>query len=91
MMRSPCSCVTSVVAVTPCFDMSDQKYQAGGEEYLYPEAGDECPHKGAKVQLLTKGGVHTNGPWLNNGFYLGWLPLPKRNREKEDLIKNKRK
>lgn len=67
--------------------MNEQTYQAGteGGEYLYPRAGDPEPRKGAKVQLLTKGGVHTTGPWDTNGFYIGWLPLPKRNREKERL------
>lgn len=62
-------------------------YQAGveGGEYLYPRAGDPEPRKGAKVQLLTIGGIHTTGPWdaENN---VGWLPLPKRNRQKEDVI-----
>lgn len=62
-----------------------QSYQAGGAEYLYPGAGDEAPLPGAKVQLLTIGGVHTNGPWSDKGFYLGWLPLPKRNSAKEEL------
>lgn len=61
-------------------------YQAGpeGGEYLYPRAGDPEPRKGAKVSLLTIGGVHTTGPWDADNN-LGWLPLPKRNREKEDL------
>lgn len=61
-------------------------YQAGpeGGEYLYPRAGDPEPRKGAKVQLLTKGGVHTSGPW-DNTFCIGWLPLPKRNIGKETL------
>jgi len=71
--------------------MNDYQTQdQGGLQYLYPEAGDEAPRKGAKVQLLTIGGVHTTGPWDNSGFYLGWLPLPRRNREKEKLI-NQRK
>lgn len=63
-------------------------YQAGpeGGEYLYPAAGDPEPRRGAKVQLLTIGGVHNTGPWdaENN---LGWLPLPKRNRVKEELCR----
>ena len=63
-------------------------YQAGpeGGEYLYPRSGDPSPRVGAKVQLLTIGGVHTNGPWRDDGSCLGWLPLPKRNMEKEDVI-----
>jgi hypothetical protein len=70
--------------------MGDQKYQAGteGGEYLYPRAGDPKPLKGAKVQLLTVGGVHTTGPWDDNGFYIGWLPLPKRNKRKEQDIQS---
>lgn len=62
-------------------------YQAGEEagEYLYPKAGDPEPRKGAKVQLLTIGGVHNTGPWDGENN-IGWLPLPKRNREKEEKI-----
>ena len=63
-------------------------YQTGpeGGEYLYPRSGDPAPRVGAKVQLLTIGGVHTSGPWRDDGSCLGWLPLPKRNMEKEDMI-----
>lgn len=73
--------------------MTDQRYQAGqeGGEYLYPGAGDPKPLRGAKVQLLTIGGVHTNGPWSDDGFYVAWLPLPKRNREKEECLKQSQK
>lgn len=68
--------------------MTDQKYQSGreGGEYFYPHAGDPLPSAGAKVQLLTKGGVHTSGPW-DGSFCIGWLHLPKRNRGKEDGLK----
>lgn len=64
-------------------------YQAGaqGGEYLYPGAGDPAPRPGAKVQLLTIGGVHTTGPWDQSGFYVGWLPLPIRNTDKEALCR----
>lgn len=70
--------------------MNEQDYQADpiGGEYLYPAAGDPKPRKGAKVQLLTKGGVHTTGPWSDDGFYIGWLFLPKRNKEKEKIYGN---
>lgn len=70
--------------------MDELKYQAGMAEYLYPDAGDPKPRAGAKVQLLTIGGVHTTGPWIENGFYVAWLPLPKRNRTKEALIEEQR-
>ena len=61
-------------------------YQSAGPEYLYPSAGDAPPIPGSKVQLLTKGLVHTTGPWNDSGDYIAWLPLPKRNKEKETLI-----
>ena len=70
-----------------------KSYQTDGpvtSEYLYPGAGDPEPYKGAKVQLLTEGGIHTSGPW-DNSFCVAWLPLPKRNKQKEDLIEQKRK
>jgi hypothetical protein len=61
------------------------QYQAGGEEFLYPSAGDPYPLEDHKVILLTKGGVCVVGTW-NNYWYLGWLPLPKRNKDKETKI-----
>ena len=63
-------------------------YQTGPEagEYLYPAAGDPEPRRGAKVQVLTIGGVHTTGPW-DPSYCIGWLPLPKRNKEKEALCR----
>lgn len=51
--------------------------------YRYPGAGDETPPGGADVHLLTKGGVCVRGPWIPDGRYLGWCPLPKRDPEKE--------
>lgn len=59
------------------------KYQAGGAEFLYPHIGEEMPVGGAKVLLLTKGGVCTVGAW-DASFCIGWLPLPKRNQKKEE-------
>lgn len=60
-----------------------KEYVAGGAPYLYPGAGDPRPPGGAKVQLLTKGGICVTGTWSDNGTYLGWAPLPKRDKEKE--------
>jgi hypothetical protein len=57
-------------------------YFADGQEFLYPVAGDPRPPEDHKVILLTKGGVCVVGSW-NDFFYLGWLPLPKRNKDKE--------
>lgn len=60
------------------------EYVAGPNDgYLYPGAGDEPPPGGAKVLLLTKGGVCVEGQWTNDGRFLGWAPLPRRNKEKE--------
>ena len=64
------------------------EYQAGGEEFYYPSAGDPYPLEDHKVILLTKGGVCVVGTW-NNYWYLGWLPLPKRNKQKEEQIEIK--
>ena len=58
-------------------------YLAGGAEYYYPNVGDPRPPMGVKVLLLTMGGVCIPGFW-NDHWCLGWLPLPKRNMEKED-------
>jgi hypothetical protein len=56
------------------------------DEYLYPALGDPKPPGGAKVLLLTKGGICVTGPWTGDSFYLGWAPMPKRNKEKEALL-----
>lgn len=69
-----------------------KSYQTDGpvtSEFLYPAAGDPEPSKGAKVQLLTIGGICTTGPW-DARYCIGWLPLPKRNVEKEALLKGKK-
>ena len=57
-------------------------YFADGQEFYYPLAGDPKPPEDHKVILLTTGGVCVVGSW-NEYWYLGWLPLPKRNKEKE--------
>lgn len=62
----------------------DRSYYAADDLiYLYPGAGDARPPGGAKVLLLTKGGMCATGPWSNDGRFLGWAPLPKRNKIKE--------
>ena len=58
-------------------------YLAGGAPFQYPDAGDEKPPGGAKVQLLTKGGICVSGSWNDSGAFLGWAPLPKRDKAKE--------
>ena len=66
--------------------MTNPEYIAGGTKFLYPRAGDEEPPPSAKVLLLTIGGICTVGQWNNKGFYTGWHPLPKRDKEKEEKL-----
>jgi len=65
--------------------MTDQRYFAGGQEFLYPHAGDALAPVDTKVLLLSRGGICTVGFW--GDWCIGWLPLPKRNKEKEDREK----
>jgi hypothetical protein len=58
-------------------------YFADGDAFRYPKAGDPKPPGGAKVLLLTIGGVCILGPWDDSGAFLGWAPLPKRDKAKE--------
>jgi hypothetical protein len=60
-------------------------YLAGGQEYYYPFAGDEPAPKDTKVLLLTRGGMCITGFW-DDSWCMGWLPLPKRNKEKENAV-----
>ncbi len=52
-------------------------------KFLYPSAGDPLPPGGAKVLLLTRGGVCIVGTWNDSGFFTAWAPLPSRNKSKE--------
>lgn len=66
-------------------------YVAGKVDgYLYPGLGDERPPSGAKVLILTQGGICVIGQWRaqdeRDGCVLGWAPLPKRNRDREQLL-----
>lgn len=62
-----------------------QEYVAGGDAFSYPGAGDLPPAGGAKVLLLTQGGICTIGQW-GDPFFIGWAPLPKRDKAKEALL-----
>lgn len=66
---------------------SAKGYVAGGDEYLYPGKGDPLPPAGAKVIVLTSGGIASIGPWKTDGFCIGWAPLPKRNHTREVGLK----
>jgi hypothetical protein len=72
--------------------MEVASYVAGRvDEYLYPSLGDERPPGGAKVLLLTKGGICIVGQWRlvdeSAGYVVGWAPLPKRDHAREALFK----
>lgn len=57
-----------------------------GPEWLYPGAGDEVPPRGEKLYLLTKGHVAVTGVWRNDGSFIAWQHLHKRNKEKESKL-----
>lgn len=67
--------------------ISSTGYLAGGDlVFKYPLAGDDRPPTGAKVLLLTVGAVCVTGHWSDTGGFLGWAPLPKRDKNKEASI-----
>lgn len=66
-------------------------YVAGKvDEYLYPGLGDAKPPGGADVHLLTIGGICVRGCWNDDGRYLGWAPMPKRNHAREEELERLR-
>ena len=44
------------------------------------------PNTESKVLLLTTGKVAIVGPWKSGIGVIGWCPLPKRNKEREEEI-----
>lgn len=54
--------------------------------FLYPGVGDPTPPGGAKVLLLTVGGICVTGQWKDDGAFIGWAPMPKRDRRKEACL-----
>ena len=65
--------------------MTETPYIAGDAVYRYPGAGDEPAMPGAKVLILTQGGVCVIGTWGEDA--VAWAPLPKRNPTKEEQIR----
>ena len=41
------------------------------------------PPRGVKLSLLTKGKVQVTGVWVDDGSFIAWAPLLRRNRAKE--------
>jgi hypothetical protein len=69
------------------------EYLAGGQQWLYPEAGDEQPPLNTKILLLTAGGIATTGNFHHHNpktpRYPGdiaWQRLPSRDKTKDDLV-----
>ena len=68
--------------------MTGRDYIAGEAVYRYPDAGDDLPPTGAKVLILTDGGVCIIGQWRGDGGFTAWAPLPRRDADKEAMLKN---
>lgn len=60
---------------------------SAGIRFQYPGAGDKSPPHGATVHLLTEGGVCVKGVWRDDGGFVGWAPMPKRDPEKEKMLR----
>lgn len=70
---------------------TDKTYHASNESWwrydgmLYNGVPLPAP-KGEKVALLTKGGQQVIGVWQDNGGFLAWAPLIKRDKQVEELL-----
>lgn len=62
---------------------TERAYLAGGQEWLYPYAGDEAPPLNTKIFILTRGCTAIVGEWGPTD--IGWRHLFKRNKEKESM------
>ena len=66
--------------------VEEQSYVATKDTlFLYPAAGDPKPPGGAKVLLLTAGGICVLGVWPTLDA-IGWHPLPGRDKKKEQAV-----
>lgn len=57
---------------------SAKNYVAGRAGFMFPGLGEASPPGGAKVLLLTTGGIAVFGTWSNDGRYQAWSPLPRK-------------
>lgn len=62
--------------------MTDQRYSAGSMPWLYPQ--EHKPPAGTKIALLTRGGIQVTGEWRDDGSFIAWQYLFKRDKEKEN-------
>jgi len=75
--------------------MNDDAHVSGLAEWNYIGV-DENPPLGKKVNLLTKGFIQVTGHYIDDGSFIAWAPLIKRNKKKEaiqktlDLLKRQR-
>lgn len=54
---------------------------ASGEVY-WRDPEDDPPPRGAKLLILTSGGVAVFGEWTNQSNFVAWSPLPKKKIQK---------
>lgn len=66
--------------------MTELPYLVGHYEWMYPSAGDAEAPVGTKILILTKGGVAVVGVWRVEMEDIAWLPLPRRNKDKEKRL-----
>ena len=69
--------------------MTRPDYIAGDAVYRYPGAGDDLPPAGAKVLILTEGGMCIIGQWRSDSDFVAWAPMPRRNPEKKKVKNDK--
>ena len=62
--------------------MDDDSHVSGIAEWQYIGVDAEPP-RGKKINLLTKGYVQVIGNYTDDGSFIAWAPLIKRNKAKE--------
>lgn len=68
--------------------MTSTRQEAGGSPFTVDPTAHwryDAPPKGSKIFLLTRGGVAVEGMWTDDGRFIAWHPLFKRDKEIERL------